>query len=148
MNTGFPDQYATRRRSFSGGYLFPPHSNARGYPRNGFNNDLYDDNFFQEVSGPRTYPPGSAADFNPNDNSPLSDNHSSGHTAIKFHLMGSTHSGVSVNQAIERVRLSQATVNPLHDISVDMSGKMKLRVKVRFIASSSPHRLCWSVWLI
>ena len=61
--------------------------------------------------------------------------HPSGHTTIKFRLKGSAHSGISVNEAIERARLSQGTAYLLHDISMDMSGKMDLKVRVRFISS-------------
>lgn len=68
--------------------------------------------------------------------------HPSGHTAIKFRLKGSTHSGISVNEALERVRLSQGNAYLMHDVSMDMSGKISLKIRVRFISSRLPHRLC------
>ena len=67
------------------------------------------------------------------------------HTTIKFRLKGATHRGISVNEAIESVRLSQHNVYLVQDISMDMSGKMKLKVRVRFISSPSPHHLGRSV---
>lgn len=68
--------------------------------------------------------------------------HPSGHTTIKFRLKGSTHSGISVNEALERVRLSQGNAYLMHDVSMDMSGKISLKIRVRFISSRLPHRLC------
>ncbi|KAF8495175.1 hypothetical protein F5888DRAFT_1616191 [Russula emetica] len=55
--------------------------------------------------------------------------HPSGHTAIKFRLKGSTHSGISVNEALERVRLSQGNAYLMHDVSMDMSGKISLKIR-------------------
>lgn len=65
--------------------------------------------------------------------------HPSGHTAIKFRLKGSTHSGISVSEALDRVRLSQGNAYLMHDVCKDMSGKISLKIRVRFI--SSPFRL-------
>ena len=65
--------------------------------------------------------------------------HPSGHTAIKFRLKGSTHSGISVRSALDRVRLSQGNAYLMHDVCTDMSRKISLKIRVRFI--SSPFRL-------
>jgi hypothetical protein len=65
--------------------------------------------------------------------------HHGGRAPIKFRLKGSQQSGISVNEALERVRLSQGTGYLMHDISMDMSGKISLKVRVRIIFS--PHRL-------
>jgi hypothetical protein len=67
--------------------------------------------------------------------------HPSGHTTIKFRLKGSTHSGISVNEALERMRLSQGSAYLMHDVSMDMSGKISLKIRVRFSSSPSPRRL-------
>jgi hypothetical protein len=67
--------------------------------------------------------------------------HPSGHTSIKFRLKGSTHSGISVKEALERARLSQGNAYLMHDVSMDMSGKISLKIRVRFISSRSPRRL-------
>jgi hypothetical protein len=64
--------------------------------------------------------------------------HPSGHTAIKFRLKGSTHSGITVKEALDRVRLSQANAYLMHDVSVDMSNNISLKIRVRFISSPSP----------
>lgn len=55
--------------------------------------------------------------------------HPTGHTAIKFRLKGSTHSGISVNEALERRRLSQGNAYLMHDVSVDTSGKISLKIR-------------------
>jgi hypothetical protein len=55
--------------------------------------------------------------------------HPSGHTSIKFRLKGSTHSGISVSEALDRVRLSQGNAYLMHDVSVDMSGKISLKIR-------------------
>lgn len=66
----------------------------------------------------------------------------SGHnTSIKFRLKGAQHSGISVNEALERVRLSQGTSYLMHDVSMDHSGKISLKIRVRFISPPSPYRL-------
>jgi hypothetical protein len=53
-----------------------------------------------------------------------------GHVAIKFRLKGSTHSGISLSEALERVRLSQGNAYLMHDIASDMyGGKIQLRVR-------------------
>jgi uncharacterized protein DUF6741 len=64
-----------------------------------------------------------------------------GHVTVKFRLKGATHSGISVSEALERVRLSQGNSYLLHDVSMDASGKISLRIRVRLISSRSPHRL-------
>jgi hypothetical protein len=71
--------------------------------------------------------------------------HPSGHSAIKFRLTRSTHSGISVREALDRVPLSQGNAYLMRDVSMDMSGKISLKVRVRFISSPSSHRLCRSV---
>ncbi|KAI0274332.1 hypothetical protein BGY98DRAFT_920873 [Russula aff. rugulosa BPL654] len=54
----------------------------------------------------------------------------SGHnTSIKFRLKGAQHSGISVNEALERVRLSQGTSYLMHDVSMDHSGKISLKIR-------------------
>jgi hypothetical protein len=55
--------------------------------------------------------------------------HPSGQTAIKFRLKGSAHSGISVNEALERMRLSQGNAYLMHDVSMDMSGKISLKIR-------------------
>jgi len=65
--------------------------------------------------------------------------------AIKFRIKGSTHSGISMSEALDRVRLSQGNAYLMHDVSMDMSGKISLKIRVRFISSPSPHHLCRSV---
>jgi hypothetical protein len=55
--------------------------------------------------------------------------HPSGHTSIKFRLKGSTHSGISVSEALDRVRLSQGNAYLMHDVSMDMSGKISLKIR-------------------
>ncbi|KAH9991440.1 hypothetical protein BJV77DRAFT_1007459 [Russula vinacea] len=52
------------------------------------------------------------------------------HVAIKFRLKGSTHSGISLSEALERVRLSTGNAYLMHDIASDMyGGKIQLRVR-------------------
>lgn len=67
-----------------------------------------------------------------------------GHVAIKFRLKGSTHSGISLSEALERVRLSTGNAYLMHDIASDMyGGKIQLRVRVRLLSSSpSVDPLC------
>jgi hypothetical protein len=60
--------------------------------------------------------------------------HPSGNTSIKFRLKGSAHSGISVGEALDRVRLSQGSAYLMHDVSRDMSGKISLKIRVRFIS--------------
>ena len=60
-------------------------------------------------------------------------------TSIKFHLEGSQHSGISVNEALERVRLSQGTVYYMHDLSAGYSDKISLKIRVRFIFPRPPR---------
>ena len=55
-------------------------------------------------------------------------------TSITFRLKGARHSGVSVNEAIERARLSKDTA---YLVSPDMSSKISVRVRVRFVSSPS-----------
>jgi hypothetical protein len=64
-----------------------------------------------------------------------------GHTTIKFRLKGSQYPGISVKEALERARLSQGNSYLMHDVSMDMSGKISLKIRVRFISSRSPRRL-------
>lgn len=55
-----------------------------------------------------------------------------GHVTIKFRLKGATHSGISVAEALERVRMSQGNGYLMHDILPDMYSKhISLRVRVR-----------------
>jgi len=54
-----------------------------------------------------------------------------GHVTIKFRLKGAAHSGISVADALERVRMSQSHAYTMHEIAPDMSGKLSLRVRVR-----------------
>ena len=62
--------------------------------------------------------------------------HGRGHnTSIKFRLKGAQHSGISVKEALERVRLSQGTAYLMHDLSMDMSGKISLKIRVCFDSS-------------
>jgi hypothetical protein len=65
--------------------------------------------------------------------------HPSGHSAIKFRLKGSTHSGISVSEALDRVRLSQGNAYLMHDVSVDMSGKISLKIRVRYVSFPRPR---------
>jgi len=65
--------------------------------------------------------------------------HPGGRAPIKFRLKGAQQSGISVNEALDRVRLSQGTGYLMHDVSMDMTGKISLKVRVRFIFS--PLRL-------
>jgi hypothetical protein len=53
----------------------------------------------------------------------------SGHTAIKFRVKGTAHSGISVGEALDRVRLSQGSAYLMHDVSRDMSGKISLKIR-------------------
>jgi len=56
--------------------------------------------------------------------------HPSGHnTSIKFRLKGSQQPGISVNEALERVRLSQGNGYLMHDVSMDRSGKISLKIR-------------------
>ncbi len=64
-----------------------------------------------------------------------------GHVTVKFRLKGAGHSGISVSEALERARLSQGNSYLLHDVSMDGTGKISLRIRVRLISSPSPHRL-------
>jgi len=52
-----------------------------------------------------------------------------GHTAIEFRLVGSTHSGISVKEALDGVRQSQINAYLMHDVSVDMYGKIPLIIR-------------------
>jgi hypothetical protein len=52
-----------------------------------------------------------------------------GRVTIKFRLKGSTHSGISVGEALERVRLSQGNGYLMRDIAPDMYGKISLKVR-------------------
>jgi hypothetical protein len=74
--------------------------------------------------------------------------HPSGHTVIKFRLKGAQHSGISVNDALDRVRLSQGNGYLVHDISM---GGSKIDLKIRWsgyrsnvysIPLSSDYRGC------
>jgi hypothetical protein len=58
-----------------------------------------------------------------------------GSVTIKFRLKGSNHHGISVADALERVRLSQGNAYLMHDISPDMYGKIQLRIRVRLLSS-------------
>ena len=60
-------------------------------------------------------------------------------TSIKFRLMGSQHPGVSVNEVLERMRLAHQTGYLMHDLSVDDSGKISLKIRVRFITPRPPR---------
>jgi hypothetical protein len=56
-----------------------------------------------------------------------------GHVTIKFRLKGATHSGISVAEALERVRISQGSGYLMHDILPNLYSKnISLRVRVRF----------------
>jgi hypothetical protein len=55
-----------------------------------------------------------------------------GNVTIKFRLKGSNHHGISVAEALDRVRLSQGNTYLMHDIAPDMYGKISLKVRVRF----------------
>jgi len=52
-----------------------------------------------------------------------------GNVTIKFRLKGSNHHGISVAEALERVRLSQGNSYLMHDIAPDMYGKISLKVR-------------------
>jgi len=65
-----------------------------------------------------------------------------GHVTIKFRLKGATHSGISVSEALDRARLSQGSAYLMHDVSMDMTGKISIRIRVCLISSPSPHRFC------
>ena len=53
-----------------------------------------------------------------------------GRVTVKFRLKGESHSGISVNEALNRERLSQSQAYLLHDIAPDMSGRITLKVRV------------------
>ena len=126
---GYSDSYGNHHQEVSG----PPNPN---YPPAPQQTSTRMTSSYQEVSGPPAYPLEQTSTRTTTPRCPITTRVSSGHTAIKFRLKGSTHGGISVNQAIERVRLSQGTANlRLHDISMDMSGKMELKVRVRFISA-------------
>lgn len=52
-----------------------------------------------------------------------------GHVTIKFRLKGATHSGISVSEALDRARLSQGSAYLMHDVSMDMTGKISIRIR-------------------
>ena len=71
---------------------------------------------------------------------PYRRNPSRHHPSIRFRLKGALHSGISVDEALERVHLSQDTSYLMHDVSMGHSGKISLKLRVRFISSPSPYR--------
>jgi hypothetical protein len=54
-----------------------------------------------------------------------------GRVTVKFRLKGVSHSGISVNEALHRERLSQNHGYMMHDIAPDMLGRITLKVRVR-----------------
>ncbi|KAI9507169.1 hypothetical protein F5148DRAFT_981764 [Russula earlei] len=52
-----------------------------------------------------------------------------GRLPVKFRLSGEAHSGISVMDALDRVRLSQGRPYMLHDMSPDHFGKITLKVR-------------------
>lgn len=55
--------------------------------------------------------------------------HHGGHAPVKFRVKGSQQSGISVNEALDRVRLSSGTGYMMHDLCMDMSGKISLKIR-------------------
>jgi hypothetical protein len=53
-----------------------------------------------------------------------------GRIIVKFRLKGSSRSGITVNEALHRDRLSQSQGYLMHDISPDMTGRITLKVRV------------------
>ena len=53
-----------------------------------------------------------------------------GRINIKFRLKGGSNSGISVNEALNRERLSQSHAYLMHDIAPDMSNRITLKVRV------------------
>lgn len=52
-----------------------------------------------------------------------------GRINIKFRLKGGNNSGISVNEALNRERLSQSHAYLMHDIAPDMSNRITLKVR-------------------
>jgi len=53
-----------------------------------------------------------------------------GRIIVKFRLKNETHSGISINEALHRERLSQSQGYLMQDIAPDMTGRITLKVRV------------------